>query len=324
MTNRRSGNRRPGSHQAFTLIELLVVIAIIAVLIALLLPAVQQAREASRRSQCKNNLKQLGLALHNYADATKVFPYRQGGTNGVPNDTNISNGDLGSGLTMLLPYLDQGPLYNRIASPLTIGSTTFNAWGDRASDGSTYQPFMTAVPTFLCPSSPSERNVIGPGFGLTHYGMSGGDSSYHIGSTGGVSNARRLVRGPFGYQTSRRFADITDGTSNTIAFAEIVSSAGPGYDVKGGISRQMGDSIFSSPILCLSTLDPADRKRFSSSMSEVSPTRGNRWARGNAGYIAVNTILPPNAPACLAGDFTSSGLLPPLQQSRRRSPCLDV
>src|ERR1700743_3589678 len=95
-------SRRP-SVRGFTLIELLVVIAIIAVLIALLLPAVQQAREAARRSQCKNNLKQIGLALHNYADASKTFPIGQQAAN------SKANWRVG-----LFPYLDQAPLFNAI------------------------------------------------------------------------------------------------------------------------------------------------------------------------------------------------------------------
>src|SRR5687767_10159551 len=99
--------------RGFTLIELLVVIAIIAILIALLLPAVQQAREAARRTQCKNNAKQFGLALHNYLDVAKLFPYRRGGTGST---SPVGNENQGSGLTLLLPYIDQGPLYNQIFS----------------------------------------------------------------------------------------------------------------------------------------------------------------------------------------------------------------
>ena len=101
--------------RGFTLIELLVVIAIIAILIALLLPAVQQAREAARRTQCKNNLKQLGIALHNYHDVYNMFPFMRGGTgNEAGVSANWNNRDSVSGFVMLLPMMEQGPLWNDI------------------------------------------------------------------------------------------------------------------------------------------------------------------------------------------------------------------
>ncbi|MCA8997507.1 MAG: DUF1559 domain-containing protein [Planctomycetaceae bacterium] len=140
--------------RAFTLIELLVVIAIIAILIALLLPAVQQAREAARRTQCKNNLKQLGLAMHNYHDVFKYFPHNQ---------NRWTNGPLGadlvpqfSWLALSLPYLDQAPLYNQIDFNVNVsdgsggtvaGNRNHNAIGVNA-------PLRRIViPGFLCPSN---------------------------------------------------------------------------------------------------------------------------------------------------------------------------
>jgi prepilin-type N-terminal cleavage/methylation domain-containing protein len=114
MLNTRSLTRRPG----FTLIELLVVIAIIAILIALLLPAVQQARESARRTQCKNNLKQFGLALHNYHDVFGVFCNAKGGTSGYGDASRLDgNYERRTGFIALLPYLEQAALYSQITVP---------------------------------------------------------------------------------------------------------------------------------------------------------------------------------------------------------------
>lgn len=125
-------------HRGFTLIELLVVIAIIAILIALLLPAVQQAREAARRSQCKNNLKQMALAIHNYHDTHNVFP--------------ISHGDTGNSFgwrAQILPYIDQAPLYNNI---------NFNG---NIVDAGNLEVAQTTLPVYRCPSDPTPERVSG-------------------------------------------------------------------------------------------------------------------------------------------------------------------
>jgi prepilin-type N-terminal cleavage/methylation domain-containing protein/prepilin-type processing-associated H-X9-DG protein len=121
--------------RGFTLIELLVVIAIIAILIALLLPAVQQAREAARRSQCRNNLKQVGLALHNYHDAFGQFPinWQSGVWNGWNENTSGE-----SWIVRVLPYIDQGPLYNQVN------------WG--AGELNNRRVSTTVIPALICPS----------------------------------------------------------------------------------------------------------------------------------------------------------------------------
>jgi len=211
-------SRRNPVRTGFTLIELLVVIAIIAVLIALLLPAVQQAREAARRSQCKNNLKQLGLALHNYHDTHNTFP--PGGFYMGPN--------LGNGLSfhvMLLPFLDQANLYSQFLFEK-------DKWID-ASKGRVLG--KTVPPGLLCPSSgmtmswdTSEKNA---GNHTTHYlGITGpvGDTpvnpasntkySWDIGSPsiyGGWGNEGILLRGE-----CKKIRDVTDGTSNTFLIGE--------------------------------------------------------------------------------------------------------
>jgi prepilin-type N-terminal cleavage/methylation domain-containing protein len=302
-----------GRRHGFTLIELLVVIAIIAILIALLLPAVQQAREAARRTQCKNNMKQLGLALHNYLDVAKMFPYRRGGT--VSSSATLGNDNHGSGLTMLLPYLDQGPLYNQIASAQTFGTTTYSPFGDSASDGSGYLLWRQEIPGFQCPSSPNTKPVAATNalHGLSHYGFSAGDSATYNDVTGatGVTavQARTLSRGPFGYQTSRRIADLTDGTSNTVLMGEITSAKSlQSMDVLSGTVRNMGDGIYASPLTCRNTVNGSTGEYLPAHAANVSSSRGSRWARGFMGYIGVTTILPPNSPSCAGMGFDSSGI----------------
>src|SRR5262245_47588566 len=162
-------SRSKRTSQGFTLIELLVVIAIIAVLVALLLPAVQQAREAARRSQCKNNLKQIGLAMHNYHEMASSFPpetiwsFDPTGTGTGPNKQPRNY----TWLVMLLPYLDQAPLYNAINFSLPI-------WGQMAAGKSIAG---TQLPILACPSDPAvvwmQGASRGP-FGVTCYSGSEG------------------------------------------------------------------------------------------------------------------------------------------------------
>ncbi|MCA1685429.1 MAG: DUF1559 domain-containing protein, partial [Planctomycetia bacterium] len=133
------------SHRGFTLIELLVVIAIIAVLIALLLPAVQAAREAARRAQCANNLKQFGIAMHNYHDVTSSFPTTMWSG---PTYNTTQTRYLSSFQTMLLPYMEQAPLYNSINFSFPIAQGI-----DKGAVNST--GYLTVVNVFMCPADPA-------------------------------------------------------------------------------------------------------------------------------------------------------------------------
>jgi prepilin-type N-terminal cleavage/methylation domain-containing protein/prepilin-type processing-associated H-X9-DG protein len=222
---RRVRARRLG----FTLIELLVVIAIIAVLIALLLPAVQQAREAARRTQCKNNLKQFGLSMHNYHDTFNRFP------------CSINPGNFGNpvgvgAMVHLLPYIDQAPLYNSINF---VSATTWQApVGTTAAVGSRY--FEIAPPGFRCPSDTSSpyypgTNGIQGNWATASYGLSGGAqredgngcASYYGNPFGtgptahGDSRDPNAISGMFSrYGFSAAIKDVTDGTSNTILMGE--------------------------------------------------------------------------------------------------------
>ena len=164
--------------RGFTLIELLVVIAIIAVLIALLLPAVQQAREAARRTQCKNNLKQLGLALHNYHDTHGTLPIGSGIT-----DPGGVGGRRQSGFVGMLPFIEQAPLYQQISGTYTnSGGTT---WGPFQCEpwNTSYTPFTAKIPGFLCPSDAD--TTAGGAIGKTNYMFSRGDSPWDHNQWGG-------------------------------------------------------------------------------------------------------------------------------------------
>jgi prepilin-type N-terminal cleavage/methylation domain-containing protein/prepilin-type processing-associated H-X9-DG protein len=269
----------------FTLIELLVVIAIIAVLIGLLLPAVQAAREAARRAQCVNNLKQIGLALHNYHSANDAFP--PGATMGygkVPGEADaLTSWNNWSANAMLLPYLEQTNIANAInfniavlypsAFPLTAANTTM---------------YDTRIASFLCPSDPEAGRVR-----INNYHMSLGAS------TNGPSTN---TTGIFANLVSRGIRDITDGSSNTIAYSEVIVGAG----MNGNFSRQNGvvDATYpagsqladatQNPQLVLSALG-ACNDRWKTTGASFTNRGGERWGWGTTGVTMFVTIVTPNS-----------------------------
>ncbi|WP_339733976.1 DUF1559 domain-containing protein [uncultured Gimesia sp.] len=219
--------------RGFTLIELLVVIAIIAILIALLLPAVQQAREAARRSQCKNNMKQIGLAMHNYHDAYNTFPpgyITKNPCNSATVWSGCNQGELGiyGWGASVLPYIDQAPLYNILNS----GSVTLD---QNLANATVRQALQSPIPVFLCPSDPGPNlNDYTSASNNYNFNVTDGTNAYQIARSDYVMMANAwdsttppaypVQYGPahgVGYANSSvRFRDITDGSSNTILVGE--------------------------------------------------------------------------------------------------------
>ncbi|MCA9085450.1 MAG: DUF1559 domain-containing protein [Planctomycetaceae bacterium] len=209
-------------HRGFTLIELLVVIAIIAILIALLLPAVQQAREAARRTECKNNLKQIALGLHNYHDTHTVFPFgsisRINGVAPAPGTSNTRQ----NWFHMILPYVDQAPLYNQV-QPRIQGNQFPGGWPEAT----------TIIKMFMCPSDPENPKTVQQGF-------HGNYLPVHGSSHAGANNTFATTDGMFYPLSSTKLTDIKDGTSNTAMLGEIrlqadsIAASGAGNVVCGG------------------------------------------------------------------------------------------
>jgi len=211
MHRNTNGLRRNWCHRrGFTLIELLVVIAIIAVLVALLLPAVQQAREAARRTQCKNNLKQLGLAMHNYHDVTQRFPI--GAMSGSGSSSGGGNGGSTSGyvwVRYILPYLEQQNMLNNWNEDIAYNTGVNN-------------PIIkTTIPAFFCPSDPHFKawnNVYNYNYAVNYGNTTVGATNPYNGVTW-LEGTFRYSGGTTGYAS--RIGDIIDGTSNTLLMSEV-------------------------------------------------------------------------------------------------------
>jgi prepilin-type N-terminal cleavage/methylation domain-containing protein len=272
--------------RGFTLIELLVVIAIIAVLIALLLPAVQQAREAARRAQCKSNLKQLGIALHNYESSLMTFPPSL-----VPGGTQYrySAGNWGV-LAFLNPYLEQTAIYNL----MNLNAPTYNPVSPfDILDPNNKIAAGTIIPLFLCPSDKGQS--VSSGYGVsalapTNYVANMG-TGLKVTPAGNRHGSPYDADGVFYADSRTRIADITDGTSNTAAMSE--STLGEGAESASGPTP------------------PADRRKVyawlsvTDSMSDAacaSPTlwnlqrrRGFAWYSGEIRCASYNHYYIPNA-----------------------------
>jgi prepilin-type N-terminal cleavage/methylation domain-containing protein/prepilin-type processing-associated H-X9-DG protein len=283
----RDPQHRPG----FTLIELLVVIAIIGVLIALLLPAVQAAREAARRVQCTNNLKQLGLALHNYESANGVFPP------GRINTYVAGNGHCWGAYSQMLPYVEQQAIFNTMnfsMNPDPDYTTTSAVVNMTAA--------VTTVSMFLCPSDGGQTLIqVGGGMYSVHNYLLNVGSGYSVVQSPPAGGTP--PNGFFFENSAVTIAAITDGTSQTVAISETIrSTAGAptgfngqtvfaqdplgGFVITGNNTAGNGPPIFSDAdyaARCLTANPPG-----------FQPTRGVKWLYGAPGHSMYNHRRPPN------------------------------
>ncbi|MDG3006102.1 DUF1559 domain-containing protein [Paludisphaera mucosa] len=282
--------------RGFTLIELLVVIAIIAVLIALLLPAVQSAREAARRAQCTNNLKQFGLAMHNYESSYGAF---------VPScmyPSPLDNWGWGpSGHLSLLQFIEQGVLFNAY----NVGAVQCNSGGCNLYAMNT-TVFNTQVSSFLCPSDSSERQVT-----LCNYvGNVGGPHQLLAFSGTYTPTANTDYPG----SVTMKIGSITDGTSNTALFSEVltgVNNAGAVTAGSGARSKRVHFDGKGSGMTSTAATADGVNANIAACMAVPPTTVGWGGARGDwfqafpwyVNYAVYNHVMTPNGRTCVSGQI---------------------
>jgi prepilin-type N-terminal cleavage/methylation domain-containing protein/prepilin-type processing-associated H-X9-DG protein len=264
---------------AFTLIELLVVIAIIAVLIALLLPAVQAAREAARRSQCVNNLKQFGLSLHNYHDVNGAFPIGQLLNVATAATCNIS------AQTRLLPFMEQ----TNLANSINFGVVSSNAANSTA--------LGTSITTFLCPSDAS--SMLPVGWSGINYRVNYGTSivnAYGAEDTTGADVSLPPPNGTFFLDNLISIATITDGTSNTAAFSEHVRG-----DFSNAITTDISDTYEPGtyPATAAQAFLDCQAVNIFDLTKQGNSNAGGPWMTDGHTQTRYYHAFPPNTRSCM-------------------------
>lgn len=260
------------SRKAFSLVEILVVISLISVLIALLLPAVQSAREAARRTQCVNNLKQIGLATANYESTNGSFPMANALAGVGQGPAVVENG--WSALARIAPYLEQSNVYNLV---------NFNI---KYSNVQNITVIGLKISAFNCPSE-KDSTPANPIYGISNYAVNVGDWYVWGGYAFGSVNATPVMRnrGVFGINYSLGLNNFTDGTSNTIAFSE-------GQNKK--FTYRCGQNVGSWPMTPVAPSRDVLLDIAKNSCTKIKDPGHSRWANGNCYYGGLTFGLTPN------------------------------
>ena len=285
------------NRRGFTLIELLVVIAIIAVLIALLLPAVQQAREAARRSQCRNNLKQFGLAVHNYHDSNKLFPFGKGPSYASAPGFGYARW---SQHAMLLPYLDQTPLYKAINfnfapdTPGMAGAVAFMPAYTSPLNVNTV-PSRANVAMFLCPS---DSAASGPG--QNNYCGNQGGWLCDLSDTPGASTVspNEVQTGIFYYLSRVKTSDVRDGLSQTAFFSERRRGNGT-PNPRSDLFVMPAQVTFAATYTTCMGINPL-------TATPLTSKWGYSWVMGENCCTQYNHVAVPNSVSCAGTGFTGT------------------
>ncbi len=285
----------------FTLIELLVVIAIIAVLIALLLPAVQSAREAARRAQCVNNLKQIGLACHNYLTSFQVLPFGKGASY-----FGAAAYARWSAQSQLLMFIEQGNLFNSInfslapETPGMAGDVAFMpAYENANRDNMTGSRIQVSV--FLCPTDATNTVAGWPGANSYLGNMQSwecdlGDQNPSTISPGDTPH------GIFYFQSSTKLQQITDGTSNTAFFSEKIRGSGQRD------SNALSDSMVMTATTSLSTTYQTCMATNPLTATRLTHVQGASWVMGEMCCTEYNHVSTPNTATCAGLGFSNNNM----------------
>ena len=318
------------SNSAFTLVELLVVIAIIGLLISLIIPAVQAAREAARRMQCSNRIKQIALAAHNYESSFKSFPLGsdcsgteivtvvEGEGDNAQTFTRITYSSTHySAWVELLPFLERTSLYDDIMTEYHK-----DAWGNTMGR-------EAVVSDFNCPSDPNggkiflgnilHKNSKGA-FATGGYVMSAGDYCIRdVDGYWGTPNGASYSRGAFQPRMWTTVAEISDGLSQTVFISERAVATDDTQLIRGGFVIGPGfvsnghracEDVGFNPTFCWETR--RDKNRYKNGIAVDADCSSRRWIDGQPAFTWFNTILPPNSPSCASDEnHMNPAILPP-------------